>query len=306
VRDWLTGRRRLVLLGGLALVVAVALGVVWGVADAGRIEASEASTTTTAAATTTTEPLLAASLPAPGSTTTEPESSTTTTRRTSGGDGGTDPTTPPPPNQPPVLEDPRISSDGMELTISPVVSDPEGDPVELFFELDGSRLIVPQGAESVTTTVDRGSDYVVGVSVTVGLIDSAGNEVAETFDYELQAITTVTVREIRFEVGGGNCFEEEAAQRIFANLQLDGVVEHLSNETEELRADLTQVTLIDELTGQVKGEPPIQRFMINALFNGQNDSYQGTHTTSDQVLRFLFRNDPCRGSLTYKVDVETR
>lgn len=193
----------------------------------------------------------------------------------------------------------------MKLTITPVITDPENQPVEIFFELDGNRLIVPKGAESATTTVDRGSDYVVGVSITIGVTDSAGGEVVETFDHELQAVTTVTVRDVRFAVGAGGCFAEEVAQRIVANLQFDGVVNEVSNHSEELRSDRSEVTLIDEITGEVVGEAPTQNLMIRALLNGQNDSFEGSHRKSDQVLSNLFRGDICRGTLTYKIEMET-
>src|SRR5690606_32208295 len=142
--------------------------------------------------------------------------------------------------------------------------------------------------------------------VTVGAADSAGNEVVASFDHEMKAITTVSVRDIRFEVGAGGCFDEKPAQRILASIQLDGVVQHLSDESEELRADRNEVTFIDEITGELVGEPPLQSVAFNALLAGQNDSYRRTDTGSDQVLHSLFSNTPCRGSLTYTVEMETR
>lgn len=315
MRGWLTGRWRLLMLAGV-VVFAVALGVIWGVADAGRIEASAATSTTVSAgnsaSTTTTTTLVtpttlrATTTTSMATTTTSVRTNTSSNTSSGGGSGGSAPTTPTPSNQPPIIEDPGISSDGMELAIAPVVSDPDNDPVEVFFELDGTRLIIPQDADSATTTVTRGSDYVVDVSVAIGVTDSAGNEVVETFDHELQAVTTVTVRDLRFTVASSACFEEEAAQRIEANIQLRGAAEQVSNVSRELRADNSEVTLVDEATGELAGEPPSQRVFVLPALDGRLDSHDLSHSAPEEVLVPMFETLPCQGFLSYEIEMDTR
>lgn len=291
--------------------VAVVLGVVWGLADAGRIEASGMTTTTvdpTVATTSTTIALTTTTSSVATPTTVESTTTSSKPDNTSSGndDGGSRPTTPGSANRSPVIEDPGISSDGMELTIAPIVSDPENEPVEVFFELDGSRMIVPQGATSATTTVDRGRDHVVGVSVTIGVTDPAGNEAVETFDHELQAITAVTVRDLGFSVAANSCFADEVAQRIVADIQLRGPVERFLDVSQELRADRSEVVFLEELTGAVTGEPPSQRVFVLPGLDGTIDIHDATYSSSEEVLITLFETSPCRGFLSYELEMNTR
>lgn len=320
MRQWLRVRWRMVALGGGTILLALAIGVMWGIADA-REEADaapEATSTTlgppAGASTTTTDGGVDLDEPDPD----PPGMGTVTTTAPgsggsggsggssgSGGSGGSSGTTPP--NQPPVIVDAGLSSKGLTLTIAPTVADTDGDEVEVEVTVDGNTETVAPG-----TAIDIDFDLAdVGYSheaaVTVLATDDEGNETTSTLTHELEAVTTVVISEVRYRVQTPPlCFAETAAVRIVGTLILEGTVGDVIRFDEELRVDRTEVTLLDEMSGQTVGAPgSLEIEMLGGLV-GKLDVYEETHDSSDVVLANMFADTECKGFFTYRVDLFTR
>jgi hypothetical protein len=315
MRERLQGRGRILIMSGGALLITVVLGVLWGFADTTGLADvdGDTSTTTTAAlatgdTTTTTTPDGETDVVEAGdSTTSTVDLSPATTASTGGsgnGSGGASDTTIPPPNQPPVIEDAGLSSIGKTLTISPVVSDPEDDDLTISVIVDGDEVsTIPVGGSHVETL---GTFFMHDATIDLIVVDSSGNTTSETFTHHMEAITTVTVRDLTFTVGSAACFAEDAAQRISATVILGGAVVEGVNVSEELRQDRSMVTLFDQASSEIVGEPPSQVIKVFAALDGRFDTHQQTHTESDEVLVTMFSTNSCEGFLTYEIEMITR
>lgn len=312
MREKLQGKGRILIMSGGALLIAVVLGVLWGFADTtGLADVDDDTTATTVAALASGDTSTSTTLgeetdlaEAGDSTTSTADLSPATTAPTGGGSGGAGEPTTPPTNQPPVIEDPGLSSSGKTLTISPVVSDPEDDDLTITVIIDGDEAAtIPVGGSRVETL---GTFFVHDARIDLIVVDSSGNTTSETFTHHMEAITTVTVRDLGYTVGSAACFAEDAAQRISATVILGGAVVEGVNVSEELRQDRSTVTLLDQASSEIVGEPPSQEIKVFAALDGRFDSYEQTHTESDEVLVTMFSTNSCEGFLTYEIEMTTR
>lgn len=224
-----------------------------------------------------------------------------------GGDGGA------PANRAPVIDDPDLSSDGLILSITPTVTDPDGDEVTLVTVVDGEEVapnaMDPDSEFATYVRFDHDEvGYTHTAKIEISATDSRGATTQRAFFHELAAVTTVTVRDMTFKVRSpSSCFADEAARRLTADVRLVGPATATVAINEELRADRSSVVLLDRASGEMTGSPTSQRiFFSNGAFAGELDSANFSHTTSDGVLRHLFGLDVCRGVLTYRVDFTVR
>lgn len=318
MRERLQGRGRILIMSGGALLIAVVLGVLWGFADTtGLADAdNDTSTTTTSMAlasgettTTTDDPNNGADpdQPDPGGTTSTTAAPGSGGSGSSGGSGGGSATTAPQ-NRPPIIVDAGQSSNGLTLSITPTVTDPDGDDVAVTLTVDG------QGAEptdgTVMTTFGLGDvGYSHTATIEIRATDTAGNETVRTFTHRVEAVTTVLLRNIRFQVNNPLvCFEDSAAVRIAGNLVLEGTIDTTENSiqfSEELRPDRTVVTLHDDISGQTVGGPGgLDLTMVGGLA-GMLDLYEASHSSSAIGVASMFEGTECQGAFSYLVQVTT-
>lgn len=312
MREWLS-RRRLPVATGTLLVVAVIVGSLWGLADVGDATPNEAGASTTTGGletTVTTDEFAQVSTTITSATTTSTTFSATTTDRqtptTQPPGGGTTRTTEP--NLPPSIDDLGVTSDGLTLHIEPVVSDPEGDDLQITYSLDDVEVFT--GSEGLPHTVSLDLDDVgyAHTATVVITVDDGTQTVTDFVEHELAAVTSVVVREISYDMRlPDSCFESSAAERISGVIVFSGPVDTTREFSVELRPDRPDAVLVAGLTGEIAGEPPRQVVELTQLrLAGDSGSpvtkeFAGT----DSALASLFTN-ACRGTLNFRVEMETQ
>jgi hypothetical protein len=302
-------------MSGGALLIAVVLGVLWGFAETtGLADVDNDTTTTTVAAlasgetttTTTGDPDDEAdpNQPDPGG-----NLSTTTTSGSgaSGGSGGSSggSGTTAPPNRAPIIVDPGLSSNGLVLSITPTLTDPDGDDVDFVLNIDG------QDAEPTGGTVTTGFalddvGYSHNAIIVIRATDTAGNETVETFSHTVEAVTTVTISDVKFRVESPSvCFEDTAAERLGGNLDLKGSITENIRFSEELRPDRTEVILLDELSGETVGGPGELDVKMLGGFAGLLDLYEENFTVTLGFSVTMFTDTQCKGVFSFNLEVTT-
>jgi hypothetical protein len=205
-----------------------------------------------------------------------------------------------------VIVDPGISSEGLTFSIQPTVVDPENEDIAVLITVDGNEVAVSAAGFSGSfdeNVVGYTHETEVGIQVT----DTSGNTTTETFNHTLEAITTVVVRNVKLRVTtAGSCFERTVAQRFGGTLLLGGSISARSPFSEELRADRTEVVLVELITGEIVGGPGGVDVSLIAGLDGLLDSYEASHGEDDSVLTRMFQDTDCRSLLSYKVEVTTR
>lgn len=294
------------------------LGVLWGFADTtGMANVDDDTPTTTTLAllatdettTPTDDPNNDADpdQPDPGGTTSTTAAPGSGGSGSSVGSGGGSATTAPP-NRPPIIVDAGLSSNGLTLSITPTVTDPDGDDVDVALTVDGEDTPVTGG--TVMTTFGLGDvGYSHTATIEIRATDTAGNETVETFTHRVEAVTTVLLRNIRFQVNNPLvCFEDSAAVRIAGNLVVEGTIDTTENSikfSEELRPDRTVVTLHDDISGQTVGGPGgLDLTMVGGLA-GMLDLYEASHSSSAIGVASMFEGTECQGAFSYLVQVTT-
>jgi hypothetical protein len=215
-----------------------------------------------------------------------------------------------PGNQPPAIADAGLSSDGLTLTVAPTVADPDGDEVSLAVEADGRS--VGMSGDPARGTISYpyqtyGAEH--EASVTIVATDAAGGSTRETFTHRLQAVTTVSVEDVRFTLTGnlGRCLGGDVrARRLVGTLTLTGPAQDTLSVNHELRLDRTEVVLLDRREGTGPGAPT-QSVSLQAEFAGQADQHVEVHSGERRVFDSLFTaTDGCTGLLSYHVTVQRR
>lgn len=212
-------------------------------------------------------------------------------------------------NRPPVIEDPGLSSDGMTLTVAPTVTDPDGDPVEVGYD-DGTGLVLvsEQPTRSYPVT-DSADGYRYPVEVTIHATDASGAAAQETFTHQLEAISTVVVRRIELKLESPqSCFADSGAERFTADLALRGAVVLDRPISEELRPDKPTATLLPApAAGEVTGVRPRQDlFLTGAALAGEVGSLNLPDLESPVRPRRMFLDSRCQARVSVSVQITTR
>lgn len=291
--------------------MAVLLGVVWGFADSAGLAGVDSETTTTTVAAvvsdeTTTTTIVDSDN---GADQNQPDSggnpSTTTTSGSgsSGGSGGGSGT---PPNRAPIIVDAGLSSQGLTLSITPTVTDPDGDDVDVALAVNGEDTAVAGGTATITFPLSE-VGYSHNTTIEIRATDTAGNETVETFSHTVDAVTTVTISKVKFRVQAPLvCFEDTPAMRLGGNLDLDGTVTENIQFSEELRPDRTEVILLDELSGETVGGPGGLDVKMLGGLAGLLDLYEESHSGSDGVFVTMFKDTECKGFFSYTLEITTK
>jgi hypothetical protein len=213
-----------------------------------------------------------------------------------------------PGNRPPVIEDPGLSSDGLILTVAPTVSDPDGDQVRVEVTADGQPVGMsgdpPRGTVAYPYQTYGAEPE---ASVTIVVTDAGGASAQETVSHQLRAVTTVTLQDVRFTLSQpNNCFGDVRARRLVGTLILSGPVRETVSFNEELRLDRTAVTLLDSREGTGSGAPA-ESVILSADLAGQRDTHDETHRDRRTVFKAMFTaTDGCRGLLSYSIAFQRR
>lgn len=326
MREWLSDRRRMALLVGTVLAATVVIGVVWGAADAGGVEATATTTALTSATTTTVQEAESTSTFGTATTTTlsvttsSPTDFGSATTASGGGTsgagagsgGGSNPTTTTTANQPPIIEDPGITSTGMRLNVAPLIADPDSDALTIDISAEPGGVVSCDGCPPGPikggqfrydpAEVGFASDVVVSIRVA----DGAGNETVETFEHRLLAISTVELRANFNMTGASACFSDKAAVRLAGEIEAGGSISDTFSFSEELRPDRTRILIVAD-SREIVGEGPSP---LTVSFNGELDEHvdstEREFVRTDQVIENLFTNQSCRGSLIWTVDLDVR
>lgn len=220
------------------------------------------------------------------------------------GDGGG-----PAGNRPPVIEDPGLSSDGMTLTIAPTVTDPDGDEVEVGYD-DGSGLVLVSAQPTRTYPVrDSADGYRYPVEVTIHATDVHGVVTEQTVSHELAAISTVVVRTVELKLQDPKkCFADTEAERFTADLRLRRAVVLDRHRNVELRRDKTTASLLpNPVEGEVVGERPLQDvFLANAQLAGGFELVSLPFIQPPVQSRPMFQRTRCPAEVTIEVQITTR
>lgn len=320
MRERPRAQKKQIMLAGAALLVSLAAGALWAVLDSPDMARGDAidaedevppgeTTTTTMPTTTSSRPEQTTRVPGsqPGltasSTTTIGETAATRTRE-GGGGSGTPRTAPA--NQPPVIVDPGISSDGLTLRVQPTFADPENDDIAVVITVDGDEA--SNSAAGFSGSFDeRVVGYTHETEIGIQVTDTSGNTTTETFNHTLEAITTVVVSDVKLRVTtAGSCFESTPARRFGGTLRLAGSVAARTPFSDELRADRTEVVLVELTTGETIGGPGGVDVSLIGGLDGLLESYEASHGEDDSVLTRMFQDTDCRSFLSYRVEVTTR
>jgi hypothetical protein len=305
------GNRRVAVLAAVSVVLAIAVGIGWGLSGA-----DDPDTPPGPAADDTgpggldlpgssSEPTGQAS-EAPAGTGSGTGSGSGSGSGSGAGNSGGGPSA----NQPPRIEDPGLSSDGLLLAIQPTVSDPDGDDVSLLFEVDG-EAVPPADPTRAEVRFDLDEvDYQHEASVTITATDSLGATTSETFTHALAAISTVRVTDISFKVDQpAVCFADEPTRTLRVTLQLSGHVTDSRDSTRALSRNRPEVTLLGEASAEVVGERPSQQIRLSDLeFAGMSDggfvrTYRSQSLRTEELRPF---SGGCSGAFHYTVSIKVR
>lgn len=214
-------------------------------------------------------------------------------------------------NRPPAIEDPGLSSDGLTLTIAPTVTDPDGDAVTVGYSVDGGQELSVTDEPTYRFTVDGVGGYRHEAEVTITATDTLGATTRQTFTHQLEAVSTVVVSDVRLTLDRPSaCFAARPAQRLKGDLRLRGTVEADVAINQEWNNDKTQIRMLAQgRSGTVTGEPPRQDvFISNAAVDP--DGATGSLSIRDAHLGVrayrLFLDSPCQTTVRLRVQVTTQ
>jgi hypothetical protein len=217
----------------------------------------------------------------------------------------------PPGNRPPVIEDPGLSSDGMTLRIAPSVTDPDGDEVDVGYDVLGKGFLSVAERPTYTFPV-KDFGYSRKAEVTIVAIDAHGATTQETFTHQLEAVSTVVLEDATVTVRAPQiCFANAAAERFTADLRLRRAVVLDRPISKELTLENPAATLLpDPVEAVVSGQPPqLDVFLANAsLMSGAADSVSVTNIgpPGGAIRRQMFQTHPCRINFDFHVRITTR
>ena len=228
-----------------------------------------------------------------------------------------------PDNQPPVIEDPGLSSDGLLLQIAPTVTDPEGDDVSLLFEIDGHETDPAttcfehptcKGEEDPSATPTKASavldhtevGYEHDAMVTIIATDGRGATSRQTFTHELVAKSTVAFRDLRFTVGSPeDCFREESSRSLSYKLDLSGAIMKTRAGSGFPTNERTRhYFLVRNNAVGFAGQPPALLVDFSASLEGVGSigfAAPRQYSQSEDVVVPFYTSHDCRGQFSYRI-----
>jgi hypothetical protein len=227
------------------------------------------------------------------------------------GSGGTGTGGGQPANRAPVIEDPGLSSDGLTLTIAPVVTDPDGDRLTYDVRVDGEPVADFAGGPVEVTFDVADAGYTHTASVALAVTDSRGATTRETFTHALAAVTTVRFHNVSYTVDDpAACFMDEEFRFLDGEVQLSGAMTFSDDfdvsVNEQLATDLA--FSFNESARFVGEEPPALKVRVLLSFGGYTSASQAEYTQSmdRQVPVGGPSGSDCRSSFRYSVDFDVR
>lgn len=306
-----SSRRVRVLAGaGVALVLAIALGLVWGLADAGQSDVQSDSEDELLAGDTDLDRFGAGATESPtdepataGEPPTGSGQETGNSASSSGGSSVTSGSgrTLTPDNQPPVIEDLNLSADGLALSVLPIVSDPDGDEVSLDFEVEGAEPRIPPSGDRARATFsydDVGERHEATVTVTA--TDTHGASSQQTATLLLVANYGGLVEDLRFTVLTRECFgADEAPQQLMATVQFDGPPNAIGSQ---LRVDRSDVVLRDRYRTNPSLSPIELEVFVEITFAGATRTHRNVISDDESAMYVFEAPGNCRALVTYDVE----
>jgi hypothetical protein len=310
----MTGRARIVAGAAGGVVLALAIGIGWGLS--GGDPTDQADPSALPGGTPGVESGSGGDdLPAPGSGAEGQSAGSGSGGSGSGGSGsgGTGSGGGPPANRAPVIEDPGLSSDGLTLMIAPVVTDPDGDRVTYDVRVDGSPVDVGDVADGPVEVVFDPAEvgYAPTTSVALAVTDSRGATTRETFTHELAAVTWVRFRDVYFTVDSpATCFMDGQFQILKGEVEVGGATtlsDNLSVSVSEPLATDLEFSFYGSARF-VGVAPPALKVRVMLSFAGYTSVSEAEYTQSmdRQVPVGGPAGSPCRSSFRYSVTFDTR
>jgi hypothetical protein len=235
------------------------------------------------------------------------------------------PTTTIPSNDDPVIEELNVTSHGRTVTIAGRVTDPDGDPISLHFQIQaaGSTRILAEGQNDATAAgviefdfervVDLGDDTAADVIVGLRADDGNGGEASRTVEHRVQGMTLVSISDITFTVAKPeSCFSGSAAVTLGDEIIIAGLpgINGTIDVSQELRADIPGAVVATAVSAEVDGD----QWGALVVFLGSATKVDGTRQNLGKTSTFHDGTGPvtvqvaadrsCGGFLTYAITAE--
>jgi hypothetical protein len=238
-----------------------------------------------------------------------------------GADGSGD--NPVPGNRAPVIEDPGLTSDGLLLRFAPAVTDPDGDDVTLLFQVFGATVDparvcfsdplckgdeLPDGRRASFRFDADQVGYRREAEVTVIAIDDRGTATRQTFTHTVEAVSKVTISNVRFQLARpADCFRDVDERTMEGLIQLTGPVSVSSPFSVNVSRSRSSFDLLVGGIREVVGEEPVQTVRILVEFAGGTAAFRKSHRgNANQGLALYGSSNPCAGHFTYTVTFDVR
>lgn len=213
-----------------------------------------------------------------------------------------------PANQPPVIEDPGVSSEGLLLRIEPTVSDPDGDQVSLRIEVAGAEVpsMDPTRAAIRLDHTEVGYRYQAPVRITA--TDSQGATTRRELTHLLEAITTVHLSGVSFQVSRpADCFRDVPERSLTGAIRLTGGFDAGQSFTVRLDRDRPGYTFFTGSSTVVTGVEPEQTVaLLRSGFAGTAATFTKTHRDGSVRQGVRAYSGDCAGHYTYGLRFEVR